>query len=276
MSSVATRLTIEIDGRSWRALPEHYDLSIPLAFGAPQPAFFGAAPAHESALTAGSFVGDVREGGSCNCATYTLTPHCNGTHTECVGHITKERLSVRDVLRPALQVALLVTIDPMPGHRTLESSDPKPEPGDLLITRAALESATRNASLSCFTALVVRTTPNDETKRARDYGAAPAPFFSADAMRWIVDRGVEHLVTDVPSLDRANDQGRLTAHRVFWNVPAGETSLSRDSRRSATVTELAFVANDIEDGPYLLNLQIAPFAADAAPSRPILIPIRPL
>ncbi len=271
MTALRTALTLEVGGRRWRVGPEQHDLSIPLAFDGVQPVFFGAAPARESVVRAGSFVGDVREGGSCNCATYAVTPHCNGTHTECVGHVTHERISVRDTGASALHVALLLTVTPVFAQDTSESSDPTPERGDLLITRAALESAANGLTHPPFDALVVRTMPNDETKRSRDYDRHPAAFFSAEAMRWIVARGVKHLVTDLPSLDRANDQGRLTAHRLFWNLAPGAVSVTSDTRSSATVTELAFVPNTIHDGAYLLNLQIAPFATDAAPSRPILM-----
>lgn len=276
MSSFTVPITVEIDGRSWRTLPIQYDLSIPLAFDSAQPVFFGVEAARETPVSVGSFTGDVREGGSCNCATYTITPHCNGTHTECVGHITRQRLSVRDALRSPIHVALLVTVDPTSARDTAESSDPPPELDDLLITRRALESAASSCSLTTFSALVVRTKPNAATKLTRNYDREPAPFFTAEAMRWIVDRRIEHLVTDLPSLDRANDQGRLTAHRIFWNVRPRATAVDRDSRVYATATELAFIPDEIEDGPYLLNLQVAPFVADAAPSRPIIIPIHPL
>lgn len=274
MSARTPRLTVELDGRLWRVESDAHDLSIPLAFDGPQPAFFGAAPARASTVRAGSFLGDVREGGSCNCSTHTLTPHCNGTHTECVGHLTSDRINVRDALAQALHVALLVTVEPVRASDTMESTDPPPEPDDALVTRAALDAAASALTSPTFNALVVRTLPNDATKRSRDYDRQPAAFFSAEAMRWIVARGVEHLVTDLPSLDRADDRGRLTAHRLFWNVPAGETALTGDARKNATVTELAFVPNTLEDGAYLLNIQIAPFAADAAPSRPVLMPLR--
>lgn|SRR5512138_20111 len=273
MTAIRTALTLEAGGRLWRVEPEQHDLSIPLAFDGAQPVFFGAVPARESVVRAGSFVGDVREGGSCNCATYAVTPHCNGTHTECVGHVTRERISVRGIGANALHVALLLSVTPVSARDTSESSDPTPERSDLLITRAALEGAANALTHPPFDALVVRTMPNDEAKRSRDYDRDPAPFFSAEAMRWIVARGVEHLVTDLPSLDRANDQGRLTAHRLFWNLAPGAVSVTSDTRSYATVTELAFIPNTIQDGAYLLNLQIAPFATDAAPSRPILMPL---
>jgi kynurenine formamidase len=276
MNEAAAFLTLEIGGRHWRIGAEQHDLSIPLAFDRPQPQFFGVPPALERVVRAGAFVGDVREGGSCNCATYTLTPHCNGTHTECIGHITSERVSVREASTKALHVALLVTIEPMPSQSTEESTEPAPHAGDMLITRAALERATQALAFPHFRALVIRTLPNEAAKLARDYDATPAPFMTAEAMRWIVERDVEHLVVDVPSVDRANDEGRLTTHRIFWNVPRGARTATNVTRNHATITELAYIADHIKDGPYLLNLQVAPFIADAAPSRPILLTIAPL
>ena len=89
-------------------------------------------------------------------------------------------------------------------------------------------------------------------------------------MRWLVEHGVEHLVVDLPSIDPAHDAGALLAHRIFWGLPERETSVARATRRQATITELAFIDAAVADGDYLLNLQVAPFVSDAAPSRPLL------
>ena len=43
--------------------------------------------------------------------------------------------------------------------------------------------------------------------------------------------------------------------------------------RRASITELAWIAPEIPDGLYLLDLQLPPFLADAAPSRPLLFPV---
>jgi arylformamidase len=249
--------TVEIAGRRWRVGAEGHDLSIPLAFDAPQPTFFGATPAAAAVVAAGSFVGDVQRGGSCNCSTHTLTPHCNGTHTECVGHVTAERLSVRDLSGDHFSPALVVSVGPAP-----------------MITRDALAEAIAPHQLSNYRALVLRTLPNTRDKLTRNYDRAPAAYFDADAMHWIVANGVHALVVDLPSLDR-HDDAQLTTHRIFWGLPAGATSAAQATRSRATVTELAFIDDSIADGPYLLNLQVAPFVADAAPSRPILLPLTP-
>jgi arylformamidase len=269
-------LTVEIGGRRWQVAPQGHDLSIPLAFDAAQPSFFGAPGAAAAAISAGTFVGDVRRGGSCNCSTYTITPHCNGTHTECVGHVTAERIDVREEAREHFSAALLVSVEASTTAAATETSDPPPRPGDRLITRAALAAAAEPHDLKQYRALVVRTKPNLPAKRHRNYDAGePAPYFTADAMRWIAASGVRTLVVDLPSVDRANDEGRLAAHRIFWGLPPGAKSAAHAERRGATITELAFIDDAIADGPYLLNLQVAPFVADAAPSRPILFPLLP-
>jgi kynurenine formamidase len=273
----APALIVEMAGRRWEAAARAYDLSIPLTFDDGQPSFFGADRATGKPLSGGGFVGDVREGGSCNCSTYSLTPHCNGTHTECIGHVVEERVSVRDVAREHLIPALLASTAPVAASATCEASDPRPRSGDTLITRALLEAAVGCERLGDFGAFVIRTLPNHPTKRFRNYSAGdePPPYFTAEAMRWIVEQGVRHLVVDLPSIDRANDQGRLTCHRIFWGLPAGGKSAASALRAEATITELAYIDSEISDGPYLLNLQVAPFVADAAPSRPVLLPVSP-
>ncbi|MBL8270011.1 cyclase family protein [Steroidobacter sp.] len=266
-SSAVAALVVDIAGRRWQVASAGHDISIPLHFNEAQPTFFGAEPASARAITAGSFVGDVRHGGSCNCSTHTLTPHCNGTHTECAGHITRERLSVRDLAVRHLSAALLVTIAPVPSP---DNAD------DRVISLAALQAAVGNAKLGDYQALVVRTSPNDASKLTRNYDSGPMPpYFTTDAMRYVVEQGIDTLVVDLPSIDRAQDGGHLAAHRIFWGMPAGSTSAETVTRPRATITELAYIDSAVSDGAYLLNLQVAPFMIDAAPSRPILLALSP-
>ncbi|MCY7345238.1 MAG: cyclase family protein, partial [Pyrinomonadaceae bacterium] len=96
------------------------------------------------------------------------------------------------------------------------------------------------------------------------------PFFSTEAMRFISESGVKHLLADVPSIDRIFDEGKLSNHRIFWSVEPGKFELNEKSLLNHTVTEMIFVPDSIADGAYFLNLQIAAFAADASPSRPRL------
>ena len=101
----------------------------------------------------------------------------------------------------------------------------------------------------------------------------PAPFFSAEAIKFIAETGVKHLLVDMPSIDRTFDEGKLSNHRIFWKVPSKSHALNEASLVNNTITEMIYVPNEIRDGAYLLNLQIAAFAADASPSRPVLFKI---
>lgn len=251
-----------------------FDISIPLHFGGPQPSHFGAHPAAASALRSGEFVGDVRLGGSCNCEEYRLTPHCNGTHTECVGHVTGERSSVHALAMGGPEIALLLSVAPVEARGANETANPEPKPGDRLISARALSHAWQRWPELSPAALVIRTLPNDAGKLARAYDpAVPPPYLTREAVEMIVTRGIEHLLLDVPSLDRSHDQGLLSGHRLFWGLPPGSRSLSQARRPRATVTELVFVPDQAADGFYLLDLQLAPFVADATPSRPLLFPV---
>ena len=86
------------------------DISIPLNFNGPQPNTYGVDKARAKAYEDLNFVGDTRVGGPCNFETYTFTPHCNGTHTECIGHITKERVSILECLDEEIIPSYLISI----------------------------------------------------------------------------------------------------------------------------------------------------------------------
>jgi kynurenine formamidase len=262
-------------GRRWRAsLHESFDLAIPVEFDGPQPRFFADRPASALPLKAAGFTGSVSSGAGCNCGVYTLAPHCHGTHTECVGHVTADdtRLTEMTPVPPAL--AVLVTVRPDLLGTVTDDHPTVSDPTDPVITRAILAAAARRWVRDPWTALIVRTLPNDATKQHRAYtGPCPAPYFTPDAMRWVVERSVASLVVDLPSLDRADDGGGLAAHRVYWGIPPSARAADRAQRGFALVTELAYVPDAAPDGLYLLDLQVPAFAADAAPSRPVLYPV---
>lgn len=243
-----------------------FDLSIPLAFDGEQPQHFGAARATAMPLRAGAFTGDTRAGGSCNCATLTLTPHCNGTHTETVWHVTDDAIPAAGAALALTFDAYVVSVTPVRGAATDETTDPPVQPDDLLITAKALAAAFDDSA----DALIVRTLPNDIDKRSARWGDRPAPFFTNEAMALLVARGVQHLLFDGPSVDRLHDDGKLSAHRLFWGLSADSRNSSDATRPGATVTEMIFVPDAARDGRYQLSLQIAPFVTDAAPSRPLI------
>jgi len=121
--------------------------------------------------------------------------------------------------------------------------------------------------------LIIRTLPNDENKPTKTYLNEIPPFFTTEAMHLMREIGIRHLLVDMPSIDRIFDEGKLSNHRIFWNIEQGAFEVSEKSLVHNTITELIYVPREIADGDYLLNLQIAPFATDASPSRPILFAI---
>src|ERR1041384_204815 len=106
-------LSIEIEDKIYRVdTGNAIDLSIPMHFNGAQPNAYGAERAVSKPCEAGSLVGDTRLGGSCNFEQYTFIPHCNGTHTESIGHITKERITILDALKEVFIPAILISADP--------------------------------------------------------------------------------------------------------------------------------------------------------------------
>jgi arylformamidase len=245
-------------------------LAIEQRFASDQPRHFGAPPASSKAYVAPGFSGAVQTGASCNCSVISLIPHCNGTHTECVGHLTGEPVAAHAVIPFGLIPAVLLSVASVEATRSSESTIPTPQDGDRLITRAALHAAWPAALPFTPRALIIRTLPNGDDKLTRDYSAETAPYLTREAAKLLVSAGIEHLVVDVPSLDRSHDEGRLTVHRVFFGLPPDSQTLAAARRPQATVTELAFVPNTLADGPYLLELQSPALGGDAVPSRPLL------
>ena len=143
----------------------------------------------------------------------------------------------------------------------------------IVISAAMQNMSTERICLANSTLLLssISTLPNNATKKAIEYGDQHRPpYFSADAMHYLVERGVQHLLVDIPSIDKMHDEGRLTNHHIFWHVPEGTHEATRDTRVNKTVTEMIFVDDEISDGLYLLNLQVPAFCADAAPCRPVV------
>jgi kynurenine formamidase len=264
---------LAIDGREFAVdLSRPANLALELDFHGAQPRHFAAPRASSQPYETPGFRGSVEQGSSCNCELITLVPHCNGTHTECAGHLTRERLDAWRVVPAGLIPAVLVSLTPEASGD--EGSDPAPQADDRLITRRALERAWPAWVPFAPRALVIRTLPNTPDKRARDYTGLIPPYLSQEAAALLVSRGVLHLVVDVPSIDRAHDEGRLTAHRLFFGLPRGAAQLAEAMRPGATVTELAFIPDSLIDGAYLLELQVPALSGDAVPSRPLLYALR--
>jgi len=275
---------LDVDGVTLLAdLAAGASLARPLEFHGPQLRCFGAPAAHSVPLVAGAFNGRVAQGASCNASVLTFAPHASTTHTEAVGHLTIERVDAWRIIPQRLLAAVLLTVQPQRAADSGEGSLPQPAPEDLLISAAAITRAwpAPLAARLSARAAVIRTLPNERHRfsdaapdAAPEAARLPVPFLSREAALALVERGIEHLVLDVPSADRISDGGALSAHRIFFGLPPQSTQLAASARPDCTLTELAFVSDAIADGWYLLSLQAPAIAGDAVPSRPVLYPLR--
>lgn len=230
-------------------LSKPLDISIPIKENGSNPNCYYSPECAFKVIRAGSFVGSVEEGGAVNHKQVILTPHGNGTHTECYGHISAEQnATINRTLTRSHLLAELISIEP-----TITTE------GDLVATFASFEKSLK----SLPEAVIIRTLPNSTEKLSKNYSGANPPYLDWRIAEFLNDNGIRHLLVDLPSVDKEVDGGKLLAHRAFWGLPDRV-------RMDSTITELIFVDNNIENGLYLLDLQIINIELDASPSRPIL------
>lgn len=210
-------------------------------------------PPRMEPVRANGFIGSIEEGGSVNFRDVYFNPHGHGTHTECCGHITKEAYAVNDVLKEYFYRATLITVDPE-----------KMENGDLLVQAAQIAPYLQK---DFSDAVLIRTLPNAPDKKSMNYSGTNPCYFDIEIVDLLNEFGVKHFLVDQPSVDREEDGGALAFHHAFWNVPDNPNF-------ERTITELIYVPNDVLDGTYILEIQLAAFQNDASPSRPILYKIQ--
>ena len=218
-------------------LSKPIDISIPLSNTDANPiAWYINKPVIEP-VKFDEWVGKVSSGmSSTNFNNIQFNPHGHGTHTECLGHITHDVYSVNQALKQFFFVAELISVE-------LDDQE-----GDFVITKAAIETALMGKKPE---AIVIRTLPNDTSKLSRKYSHTDPPFLAEAAALFLRESGIQHLLIDLPSVD----------------------NLNADARLDCTITEMIFVSDEVKDGSYLLNLQIASFENDASPSKPVLYSI---
>ena len=230
------------------------DISIPLTNTDTNPiAWYIDKPVIEP-VKMGDWVGKVSEGSSTNFNNIFFNPHGHGTHTECLGHITKDFYSINQALKQFFFLAEVISITP------------EVQGEDLVITHDQIENALAGKSPE---AIVIRTLPNETIKKSKNYSNTNPPYLEEAAAAYIRECGIKHLLIDLPSVDKEKDEGKLLAHKTFWNVK-DVNNLNTDARHDATITEMIYVNDTVADGSYLLNLQIASFENDASPSKPVL------
>lgn len=230
-------------------LNKPHDISLPLKQGNENPNCYWADTVSMETIRSGDFIGSVQEGGSVNYQRLSITPHGNGTHTECYGHISSESATLNKCLTEFHFFAEVISVEPEPTAS-----------GDSIITRKALTEKVKNKTVQ---AIIIRTLPNIDAKRTANYSGTNPAYLDHEAAAYLAELGIKHLLIDLPSVDRESDAGKLLAHKAFWQFP-------ERTRKNCTITELVYVADAIPDGLYLLNLQITSLEMDASPSKPVL------
>lgn len=244
------KITIEHGGTSYKTdLAKGIDLSSIMGIPGKDMRAWGAGDVEISPVVNGDWIGSVAKGAPVNFFNIHFNPHGNGSHTEGYGHISPEKESVHDAFSRYHFVANLVRLDP-------ESRGE-----DKVVTLKNLLN--KNLNWEGMEALIVKTGNYPE---GYDFSGTNAPYFEAELLAYIRDKGVQHVLVDTPSVDKEEDEGKLLAHHAFWNYP-------KAPREGCTISELLRIPDSVNEGVYLLNIQVACFANDASPSRPVIYPL---
>lgn len=245
-----------LDNGKYIIVEEGVDCSIPLRASNSNPtAWYVDAPTIEP-VRANGWVGAVSEGGSVNFRNISFNPHGHGTHTECAGHITQDVLSINERLPKHFLCAQLISIEPIDRMN-------RDDLMDKVITLEQLQEITFAEGVE---ALLIRTLPNGDEKLSMHYSDTNPAYLEASIAPFLIEKGIQHLLIDLPSVDREKDGGELAFHHAYWEVAGNQAN-------NNTITEMIFVPEQCADGPYFLNLQTAPFENDATPSRPVIFPL---
>lgn len=243
-------ITFEYRGDQYQAdLSKPLDISIPLIPNEEGVNCFYAPKCKAEPVRAGSFVGSIEEGGSLNFKNLFVNPHGNGTHTECVEHISSQNTSINKALTRFHFIGELVTV----------SAEKRKD--DFIITKKEVLSKIKTDNIP--EALILRTETNGPEKLKKNYSGTNPTYCDPRLIRSLKKKGVKHLLLDLPSVDREEDGGKLESHKAFWNVP-------EKPEKNHTITELIYVPDEISDGLYLINIQIISLEMDASPSKVLL------
>jgi kynurenine formamidase len=288
------KIQYSINNKSYTAdLSKPLDISIPLQAGVQNAnCYYAENPIFETIRFEDIFVGSVAEGGVCNYQRISLTPHGNGTHTECYGHLNnqeKNNVTINQCLTTFWFLAHLITLKPTQlteedlANKEFSQLNEIAEAGDEVILKKNLEEKLNEIEnieneKMIYEALLIRTLPNSDTKKTKNYSGQNPPYLEPSIGKFLANKNITHLLLDLPSVDKEWDKGKLSVHKGFWNILTKNTDTNgkndfSEVRKNATITELIFVDEKIKDGIYLLNLQIPSLEIDAVPSKPVLYEI---
>ncbi len=243
------RIQLNHQGHTYSAdLSQGIDLSSRYGQKAREPKAWGVPDVSILPFEGEGWVGEVAQGAPVNFFNVQLNPHGNGTHTESIGHIRADRLSINAALKVHHFLARLVR---------MESEELR---SNRVITKAAFLQKQVPLDVPALILDVDHFSPD------HDFTGSNAPYFEPALLTYLADKGVKHFLTNLPSVDREEDGGALAAHKAFWDFADMQ-------REGATITELLYVPPRVKEGLYLLNLQVAPIENDASPSRVVVFPL---
>jgi len=177
---------------------------------------------------------------------FQTTIHGNGTHTESSRHVTAQGPLIGDIA-PTGMISCLVLHMPHMGAIAI----------GIEVLARAMEAypSTEALVLRCL---------HDGIPEHPDFGGVDIPYITPDAMLYLADRGIQHFLTDLPSVDPEQDDGALAAHHAYWSED------SETDRGHSTITELLSISPDQAEGIYLVQIAPLRLDLDAAPSRVII------
>ncbi|MCP4499207.1 MAG: cyclase family protein [Deltaproteobacteria bacterium] len=272
MNEGLQEIQLMFQGMSFRAdFSDAYSLSRTLSFNDDVDGAFGLPAATAKAVELGEFVGDTQRGGSVNCMTLVLHPHGDGTHIESAAHVEAEAPLLDAIHTPQLCLAAVLLLSATRFSDTDETYIEYANDDDWVLTRAALDAAwrelqERDGPLNPQAIILGRLDDGDNA------------YLTNEAMQFLRERSLTHLLVEEKSIDRLDDGGLLANHRVWFDLaPRGEKQADLSQNRK-TLSEmirspLSFVErmNPVQRGRFcLLSLPIPPWRTDAAPIVPSL------
>ncbi len=243
------KITFRHHGQHYQAdLSQGTDLSSQLGDPGLELTAWGVPPVSIVPVMGDGWVGAVSQGSPVNFFDIAFNPHGNGTHTECFGHIAPEHQRVAVHISDFHQLCRLVVLSPEEIN------------GDQVVSLASLQAKELEWDVE---ALIIKA---GDYRPGHDFTGSNPVYFEPELLEFVREKGIRHFLTNLPSVDREEDGGRLLAHKAFWHYPDAP-------RDDAFITELLLIDEKLKEGLYLLNLQVAPFVNDASPSRPVIYPL---
>ena len=256
-------MKFQLNNTQYIETSEAMDISIPMHNG-PNPVLaWYCEPLTLTPVMTDRFIGDVNQGGAVNFRNLCMNPHAHGTHTECVGHISSDFYSINQCLKEFHFTGVLLTVQPKKHFNHEFNTE------DNVVTVEILKQACSEYlnELKKSEVLIIRTIPNHKNKLEINYSNTNPTYYSKEAIEYINSLEISHLMVDLPSIDREEDNGKLIGHHIFWGYP-------QNIKQHKTITELIFVDNSITDGKYIVNIQITALENDASPSKITLYEIK--